>query len=102
MNLSLDEIGYPPSLQVVGIGATQDGVLPVVRSRRASSPSVFDGSDGVAGYTACHVGANAHAAAPATVRVSGMVDCRSCHDAQQHPGFDPEAAWLRIQHGQER
>ena len=54
------------------------------------------------GCTACHVGADAHAAAPATVRVRGMVDCRSCHDAQHHPGFDPVAAWLRIQHGQER
>ena len=54
------------------------------------------------GCTACHVGAEAHAEAPTTVRVGGMVDCRSCHDAQHHPGFDPVAAWLRIQHGQER
>ena len=51
------------------------------------------------GCTACHVGADAHAAAPATVRVSGIVDCRSCHDAQHHPGFDPVAAWIRMQHG---
>lgn len=51
------------------------------------------------GCTACHVGAEAHAAAPTTVRVSGMVDCRSCHDAQHHPGFDPVAAWIRVQHG---
>ena len=53
------------------------------------------------GCTACHVGADAHAAAPTIVRVGGMVDCRSCHDAQHHPGFDPVAAWLRIKHGQE-
>ena len=51
------------------------------------------------GCTACHVGADAHAAAPTTVRVGGMVDCRSCHDAQHHPGFDPVASWVRIQHG---
>ena len=50
------------------------------------------------GCTACHVGADAHAAAPTTVRVSGMVDCRSCHDAQHHPGFDPVAAWMRVRH----
>ena len=55
------------------------------------------------GCTARHVGVEAHAAAPATVRVSGgVVDCRSCHDAQHHPGFDPVAGWLRIQHCQER
>ena len=51
------------------------------------------------GCTACHVGADAHAAAPATVRVSGVSDCRSCHDAQHHPGFDPVAAWIRVRHG---
>ena len=51
------------------------------------------------GCTVCHVGADAHAVAPATVRVSGIVDCRSCHDAQHHPGFDPVASWVRIQHG---
>ena len=54
------------------------------------------------GCTACHVGADAHAATPTTVRVDGVVDCRSCHDAQHHPGFDPVAGWLRIQHCQER
>ena len=53
------------------------------------------------GCTACHVGSDAHAAAPTTVRVGGMVDCRSCHDAQHHPGFDPVAGWIRIQHGQD-
>ena len=51
------------------------------------------------GCTGCHVGAEAHAVAPATVRFSGVVDCRSCHDAQHHPAFDPVAAWIRVQHG---
>ncbi len=48
--------------------------------------------------TACHQGAEAHAAAP-TVHTTAITDCRTCHDAQHHPAFDPLAAWLRIQHG---
>ena len=48
--------------------------------------------------TACHQGAEAHAVAP-TTRTSAVTDCRSCHDAQHHPAFDPLTAWLRIQHG---
>jgi hypothetical protein len=47
--------------------------------------------------TACHQGAEAHAAAPATAPPA-VNDCRSCHDAQHHPAFDPVAAWLRIEH----
>lgn len=47
----------------------------------------------------CHTGADAHAAAHGTVRTTGTVDCRSCHDAKHHPSFDPVAAWDRIRHG---
>jgi len=47
----------------------------------------------------CHVGADAHAAAPATVRTSGKTDCRSCHDARHDPGFDPVKAWATVRHG---
>jgi hypothetical protein len=47
----------------------------------------------------CHTGAEAHAVAGGTVRTVGAVDCRSCHDAKHDPGFDPVAAWLRVQHG---
>ncbi len=50
------------------------------------------------GCTACHAGAAAHAAAPATP-TTGVTNCRSCHDAQHHPAFDREAAWLSISHG---
>ena len=48
---------------------------------------------------ACHTGAETHANTGGTVRTSGAVDCRSCHDATHDPGFDPVAAWLRMQHG---
>ena len=48
---------------------------------------------------ACHTGAEAHAAAGGARRTGGTVDCRSCHDARHDPGFDPVAAWLRMQHG---
>jgi hypothetical protein len=48
---------------------------------------------------ACHSGADAHARAGGTLRTTGAVDCRSCHNAKHDPGFDPVAAWLRIQHG---
>ena len=48
---------------------------------------------------ACHTGSEAHAATGGTRRTAGTVDCRSCHDARHDPGFDPVAAWLRMQHG---
>jgi hypothetical protein len=48
---------------------------------------------------ACHHGADAHAAAPATVRTTGVTDCRACHDERRHPTFDRESAWALIQHG---
>jgi hypothetical protein len=47
----------------------------------------------------CHMGADAHAREPERIRSKGTVDCRSCHDARRHPGFDPQAAWRVIQHG---
>ena len=50
------------------------------------------------GCTSCHLGADAHASTP-TTRTTGTTDCRTCHDAQHQPGFDPVAAWLRMQHG---
>ena len=49
--------------------------------------------------TACHQNAEAHAVQPMQVQTAGVVDCRSCHDAQHHPSFDRVAAWLRVQHG---
>lgn len=50
---------------------------------------------------ACHQGAAAHAAAGGEVPTTGTVDCRQCHDAKHHPGFDPVAAWQHIAHGRE-
>lgn len=46
----------------------------------------------------CHTSAAAHAAAPATVRTTGTIDCRTCHDARHDPGFDPVKAWSHIRH----
>lgn len=48
---------------------------------------------------ACHQGVEAHAAAPAQTHTSGTTDCRSCHDALHHSGFDRLAGWANIQHG---
>ena len=48
---------------------------------------------------ACHTGSAAHVNANGTVRTTGTTDCRSCHDALHHPGFDRVAGWARIQHG---
>jgi len=47
----------------------------------------------------CHQGTAAHAAAGGSVRTSGTVDCRTCHDARHHPGFAPAAAWQAVMHG---
>ena len=49
------------------------------------------------GCTACHQGAEAHAATP-SLKTAGTTNCRECHDAKHHPGFDEVSAWLRIQH----
>lgn len=54
--------------------------------------------DADVGCIACHTGASEHAAAPATVRTTGTTDCRGCHDALHHPGFDPISGWERIRH----
>lgn len=54
--------------------------------------------DADVGCIACHGGASEHAAAPLTVRTTGTTDCRSCHDAMHHPGFDRASAWERILH----
>ena len=61
----------------------------------APSPTVAPGVH----CQSCHAGADAHAAAPATVRTSGKTDCRSCHDARHDPGFDPVKAWATVGHG---
>jgi hypothetical protein len=45
----------------------------------------------------CHAGSDAHAAAPAS-KPPPAVDCRICHDAKHHPGFDREAGWKAIEH----
>lgn len=47
----------------------------------------------------CHTGADAHAAARGVARTSGTVDCRSCHDARHHAGFDRDRLWETIRHG---
>ncbi len=46
---------------------------------------------------ACHQGTDGHAANP-QVKTAGTVDCRGCHDARHHPGFDRKAGWKAIQH----
>ena len=48
---------------------------------------------------ACHQGTAAHATSGGSVRTTGTVDCRTCHDARHHPGFAPEAAWRAVMHG---
>ncbi|MBA2480247.1 MAG: hypothetical protein H0V44_06270 [Planctomycetes bacterium] len=47
----------------------------------------------------CHQGSGAHAASGGRVRTGGTRDCRTCHDARHHPGFNPIAAWAMIAHG---
>jgi hypothetical protein len=49
----------------------------------------------------CHGGSDAHAASGGSLRTTGTIDCRSCHDARHHPAFRREAAWPRIEHGRE-
>lgn len=49
----------------------------------------------------CHQGGVAHAASAGTLRTTGTVDCRTCHDAKHHPAFRHELAWPKIQHGRE-
>lgn len=49
----------------------------------------------------CHSGSAPHVASDGTIRTTGTVDCRSCHDARHHPGFRREAAWELIKHGRE-
>ncbi len=49
----------------------------------------------------CHQGGEPHAASQGTLRTTGTVDCRSCHDAKHHPAFRRELAWPKIQHGGE-
>ncbi len=48
---------------------------------------------------ACHVGADAHAAAPTTVKAGRAVACLTCHDAKHAPRFDRDAAWKTVMHG---
>jgi Cytochrome c554 and c-prime len=47
---------------------------------------------------ACHLGTEPHEADPHQ-RTTGLVECRSCHDAVHHPSFDPIAAWAKVAHG---
>jgi hypothetical protein len=49
----------------------------------------------------CHTGSAAHVASHGIVKTTGATDCRSCHDARHHPGFQREAAWKVIMHGRE-
>ena len=54
------------------------------------------------GCQACHGGADAHAVSGGTARTTGAGDCRTCHDAQHHPGFQRETAWGRMEHGRDQ
>ncbi len=47
----------------------------------------------------CHTGSGPHVASGGTVRTTGTVDCRGCHDAKHHPTFQREAGWKLIEHG---
>jgi hypothetical protein len=47
----------------------------------------------------CHLGSEQHIAGAGQVKTTGIVDCRSCHDAQHHPAFQREKAWMAITHG---
>ncbi len=49
----------------------------------------------------CHTGSGPHVASAGTVRTTGAVDCRTCHDAKHHPTFQHEAGWKLIEHGSE-
>lgn len=64
----------------------------------ARAPVPVKARDADVGCIACHTGATEHAAAPLTVRTTGTTDCRTCHDALHHPGFDHAASWTRIFH----
>jgi len=51
---------------------------------------------------ACHTGADAHATARRRgdpLPTTGANDCRTCHDAKHHPGFDRAQAWSVMVHG---
>jgi hypothetical protein len=47
----------------------------------------------------CHGGSEAHVAGRGMTKTTGVVDCRSCHDARHHPGFDRAKLWEIIRHG---
>jgi hypothetical protein len=47
----------------------------------------------------CHNGSAEHVAGRGMTKTSGTVDCRSCHDARHHPGFDRAKLWEVIRHG---
>ena len=49
----------------------------------------------------CHTGSGPHVASGGTIKTTGAVDCRSCHDAKHHPTFQREAGWKLIEHGRE-
>jgi hypothetical protein len=46
----------------------------------------------------CHPGAQDHARSGGMHQVHPSVDCRTCHDAQHHPGFSRENAWPMVRH----
>lgn len=49
----------------------------------------------------CHGGTEAHVEGRGVTKTAGVVDCRSCHDARHHPGFDRAKLWDIIRHGRE-
>jgi hypothetical protein len=49
----------------------------------------------------CHTGSGPHVASGGTIKTTGAVDCRTCHDAKHHPTFQREAGWKLIEHGLE-
>ena len=50
---------------------------------------------------ACHQGSEPHLASQGTVRTTGTLDCRTCHDTRHHPAFRRETSWPLLQHGRE-
>jgi hypothetical protein len=49
----------------------------------------------------CHTGSGPHVASGGTIKTTGAVDCRSCHDAKHHPAFQREVGWKLVEHGRE-
>ncbi len=49
----------------------------------------------------CHTGSGPHVASGGTIKTTGALDCRSCHDAKHHPAFQREARWKLVEHGRE-